>query len=76
MATVTAIAFNLFETIGLVQPRIEVAVHDPAEYAVVPKPLRMQWVRVVDFNGRRVLRIQWSTDNQCEGITPSARRSN
>jgi hypothetical protein len=53
-----------------------VAVHDPAEYAFEHKPLRMQWVRVVDFNGRRVLRIQWSTDNQCEGITPSARRSN
>ena len=31
MATFTAIAFNLFETIGLVQPCIEVMVREPVE---------------------------------------------
>ncbi len=67
MATFTAIAFNMFETVGLVQPRIEVAVHEPAEYAVEHQPLRMEWVRDVDSNGRGVIRIQWSTDKPREG---------
>lgn len=76
MATFTAIAFNMFETVGLVRPRIEVAVHEPAEYAVEREPLRMEWVRDVDSDGRRVIRIQWSTDKQREGMTSSANRRN
>jgi hypothetical protein len=60
MATVTAIAFNRFETIGLVQPRIEVVVREPEECTVERKPLRMQWVHEVDSTGRKVLRIQWT----------------
>ena len=62
MATITAIAFNLFETVGLVQPRIQVMVREPEEYVAGRAPLRMQWVREVDSNGRRVLRIQWTAD--------------
>ena len=52
MATFTAITFNLFETIGLVQPRIQVMVREPVECTVERKPLRMQWVHEVDSNGR------------------------
>ncbi|MGA2654271.1 MAG: hypothetical protein ABSF28_27425 [Terracidiphilus sp.] len=76
MATFTAIAFNTFETVGLVQARIEVAVREPAEYAAEHKPLRMEWVREVDSTGRKVIRIQWATDKQREGMTASATRSN
>lgn len=76
MATVSAIAFNLFETIGLVQPRIEVMVREPAECTLERQPLRMRWVHEVDSTGRKVLRIQWTENKQREGITPFARRSN
>ena len=76
MATVTAIAFNLFETIGLIQPRIGRIVREPVECAVERKPLGMQWFYDVGSTGRKVLRIHWKTDNQREGMTPSARRSN
>ena len=69
MATVTAIAFNLFETIGLVQPRIEVMVREPVECNDKREPLRMHWVREVDSSGRRVLRIRWSADENSEGAT-------
>jgi hypothetical protein len=72
MASFTAIAHNLFETIGLVQPRIEVMVRETTEYTSDRKPLRMQWVRDVDFNGRRVIRIQWKEENQCKKATSAA----
>jgi hypothetical protein len=41
MATITAIAFNLFETIGLVQPRIEIIGREPEECMTERKPLRL-----------------------------------
>ena len=59
MATIAAIAFNLFETIGLVQPRIEIIVREPEERDVERKPLRMQWVHETDSTGRKVIRIRW-----------------
>ena len=76
MATVTAIAFNFFETVGLLQPRIEVVVREPIECMVERKPLRMQWVRELDSSGRRILRIQWTEDKQGERGTSSSPRSN
>jgi len=48
MATITAIAFNLFETIGLVQPRIEIIGREPEEHDFESKPLCMQWVHEAD----------------------------
>ena len=60
MATITAFAFNFFETIGLAQPHIEVSVREPEEYVATREPLRMQWVRDVDSKGRKVVRIQWT----------------
>jgi hypothetical protein len=62
MATVTAIAYNLLETIGLVRPRIEVVVRYISEHPTTPKPLRMEWVRTTDAYGRRILRVQWVED--------------
>lgn len=76
MATFTAITFNLFEPIGLVQPCIPVMVREPMECTFERQPLRMRWVHEVDSNGRGILRIQWTADNQSEGKTPSAHRSN
>jgi hypothetical protein len=76
MATVTAIAFNLFETIGLVQPRFEIIGREPEEHDAESKPLQMQWVREADSAGRKVIRIRWVEDKQRKGATPSARRSN
>jgi hypothetical protein len=68
MATLTAVAFNLFETIGFVQPCIQVMVRETTEYSVGLQPLRMRWVRELDSNGRRVTRIQWIEDKQREEI--------
>jgi hypothetical protein len=62
MASFTAIASNLFETIGLVQPRIEVMIRDSTECLADSGPGRMHWVHEVDSNGRRVIRIQWIED--------------
>lgn len=76
MATYTAITCNLFEAIAFVQPRIEVIVREPVESAVERIPLRMQWIHDVDSTGRKAIRIHWTTENQREGTTPSARRSN
>ena len=74
MASFTAIASNLFETIGLVQPRIEVEVRETTECTVERRPLRMQWVREVDSNGRRVIRVQWTEDKpQSERLLPRER---
>jgi hypothetical protein len=76
MATITEIAFNLFETIGLVQSRIEVLIREPEVCVVERKPLRMQWVHEVDSTGRKVIRIRWVEDMKCGEVTASARRSN
>jgi hypothetical protein len=73
MATVTAIAFNLFETIGLVPPCFEVVVREPEECAADSKALRIQWVHDIDVTGRKVIRIQWIEDKQHEGTAYSAR---
>jgi hypothetical protein len=62
MATVTAIAYNLLETIGLVRPRIEVVVREISEHPATPKPLRMEWVKTTDAHGRRILRVHWVED--------------
>ncbi len=62
MATVTAIACNLLETIGLVPPCFEVAVREPEECSAQPKPLRMKWVHGTDATGRKIVRIQWIAD--------------
>lgn len=62
MATMTAIAYGLLETIGLVRPRIEVVVHEISEHTTKPTPLRMEWVNATDANGRRILRVQWVED--------------
>jgi len=59
MATLTAMAFNLFETIGFVRPCIEVMVREATECPVELKPLHMQWVRERRFDGRTATRIQW-----------------
>jgi hypothetical protein len=61
MATLTAIAHNAFQAIGLVRPRIEVMVREPAEYSE-RKPIRMQWVREADAQGRKIMRIRWVED--------------
>jgi hypothetical protein len=73
MATVSAIAANLFETIGFVRPRIEVMVRETAKYTGDRQPLRMHWVHDVDCNGRRVIRIQW-TEDCCHKDETSDRR--
>jgi hypothetical protein len=75
MATITAIAFNLFETIGLVQPRIEIIGREPEEHDFESKPLCMQWVHEADSTGRKVIRIRWVEDKQRGGATPAARRN-
>ena len=59
MAAITVFAHDLFETIGIVQPRIEVMVREATEFSSERAPLRMQWVRSTDSEGRKVLRIQW-----------------
>ena len=69
MVSFTAIASNLIETIGLVRPRIEVEVRETTEYTVERRPLRMQWVRGVDSNGRKIIRVQW-TENKSERRLP------
>jgi hypothetical protein len=71
MATVTAIAFNLFETIGLVQPRIEVVVREPGQCVVERQLLRMHWAHETDSNGRRVIRIRWVEDKPRDGVNVS-----
>jgi hypothetical protein len=58
MATFTAITHNVFQAIGLVRPRIEVMVREPADYSE-QRPLRMHWVRDFDAEGRKIMRIQW-----------------
>ena len=75
MATITAIAFNLFETIGLVQPRIEIIGRESEEHDVESKPLCMVWVHEADSTGRKVIRIRWVEDKQRGGATPAARRN-
>jgi hypothetical protein len=65
MATLTAITYNVFQAIGLVRPRIEVVVREPAEYTV-HKPIRMQWVRETDAQGRKIMRIRWVEDTHRE----------
>jgi hypothetical protein len=62
MAAITVFAYNLFETIGIVRPRIEVMVREATDRCTERKPLRMQWVRGADSEGRKVLRIQWVED--------------
>jgi len=42
MATLSAIASNLLETIGLAQPRMEVMVREDTEGTMELHPLRMQ----------------------------------
>lgn len=74
MATLSAIASNLFETIGLAQPRIEVMVREDTESRMELQPLRMQWVRELDRNGRKVIRIQWVEDKQRKDSTATGRR--
>ncbi len=58
MASLAAIAYNVFESIGIVSPRIEVVVRDgqPDE---APNNKRMEWAHETDSNGRRVLCIRW-----------------
>jgi hypothetical protein len=73
MATLTAVASNLFETIGLVQPCIQVMVREPMECPADRQPLRMRWVRELDSNGRKVTRIQWVEDKQRKLATSAAR---
>jgi hypothetical protein len=62
MATLKAMASNLFETIGLVPPCIEVMVREATECPVELKPLHMQWVRERKSDGRTVTRVQWVED--------------
>jgi hypothetical protein len=62
MATVSAIAANLSETMGFVQPLIVVMVSETDEYGADRRRLRMCWIRDVDPNGRRVIRIEWIED--------------
>ena len=63
MATLTAIACNVFEVIGLAQPQIEVMVREPAEYQCSARqPLRMRWVREKDSDGRNIMRVLWVED--------------
>jgi hypothetical protein len=73
MATVTAIAYNLLETIGLVRPRIELVVHEISEHRTKPKPLRMEWVKTTDAHGRRIFRVHWVVDTS-EDRKPAASR--
>ena len=60
MATLTAIAYNMFETVGLVQPRIEIAVREIGDGATSGRPLQMKWIYERDESGRKVIRIQWA----------------
>ncbi len=69
MATLSAIASNLLETIGLAQPRMEVMVREDTEGTMELHPLRMQWVREVDCHGRKVVRVQWVEDKQRKAST-------
>jgi hypothetical protein len=62
MATMTAIAYNLLETIGLIRPHIQVMVREISEHPTKPTPLRMEWVKTTDAHGRRILRVQWVED--------------
>ncbi|PSH05419.1 MAG: hypothetical protein CXZ00_01635 [Acidobacteria bacterium] len=64
MATITVFAQNLFEIIGLIQPRIEVMVREAPENGAGSAPLRMQWVRGTDSDGRRILRVEWVEDKK------------
>jgi hypothetical protein len=59
MATLTAIAHNVFETIGRTHPRIGLMVCGFGEDRTKRKPLRMRWVHDHDAQGHDILRIQW-----------------
>ncbi|HUO59233.1 MAG TPA: hypothetical protein VMU24_01105 [Candidatus Acidoferrales bacterium] len=77
MATLTAIAYNVFEVIGIAQPRIEVMVREPLEYECSARqPLRMQWVREKDSDGRNIMRVRWVEDIERSDKTDFTKRSN
>lgn len=64
MATLTAIAYNLFETVGLVQPRIEIAVREIEHRESSSRPPQMKWIHGRDESGRKVIRIEWAEADQ------------
>lgn len=64
MATVTAVAYNLLETIGLARPRIEVVVREISKHQTKPRPLRMRWVHDNDAQGHDIMRIQWIKETE------------
>jgi hypothetical protein len=60
MATLSAIAYNVFEGIGPAKPKIEVMVREPLQYEVSEhQPLRMRWVHETDPDGHSIMRARW-----------------
>jgi hypothetical protein len=49
-------------------------VREGTESRMELQPLRMQWVRELDRNGRKVIRIQWVEDKQRKDSTATGRR--
>jgi hypothetical protein len=62
MAAITVFAHDLFESIAIVEPRIEVTIREATEFSFERAPLRMHWVRSTDSEGRNVLRIRWAKE--------------
>jgi hypothetical protein len=70
MATLLANAHNVFETIGVIQPRIEPTIGEARNPCTECRPLRMRWMPDTDLEGRRIMRIHWVEDVEC-GIPSS-----
>jgi hypothetical protein len=57
MATLITNACDVFETVGVIQSRVEVMIADARETSTERKPLRMRWMRDADLEGRSIMRI-------------------
>jgi hypothetical protein len=62
MATVTAIAYSVFEKFGHVDLTLQ-----PTEDRVQRKPLRMRWAPRTDQQGRSIIRMKWVEAESAEG---------
>ncbi len=62
MPKLTGMAFNLFESIGLATPRVEVTIREVHEHAGSDqeRPQHQQWVTEKDDKGRKVVRLEWA----------------
>ncbi len=62
MPKLSGMAFNLFESIGLATPRVEVTIREVHDHAggSEDKPQHQQWITDKDQKGRKVVRLDWA----------------